>query len=195
MNITKVDVVDPRMEGKFYDPFIELTVDEEVDETSDPSASETNPSYRIIPCGPFWDAEIYDARRKQWVNWHGHRNFDIGEMNQLRIAREQLVQIHVIQPDRDDWLFMPVQRARRLLRNRYKGRFSWRVIVDVEAALLGALKWRVEHSEPMCYGGAVPFDDRCLRVPLNTIVTRSTHLPLCEVHLAEYGATQKNSRV
>ena len=189
MNITKLTVVDPREDGDFMDPYIELDVDESVYEIADPIVSPDG-RYRVVPCGPFYGADIRTSR-----SWHMGPDavgFEIGEINKLGLIKDQLAYVKVNDPNEWHQLFMAVPRLRRLLRRR-NGK-TWSLVVDEEAALFGLLKWRVERADPMCYGGARPAEARCLSNPTSTIVYQRTHLPVCDNHLKDHSARMRAAR-
>lgn len=191
MNITDLAIEDRRKHGHYADPVIELRVDEPIFEQADPIYVETVlPGCRAIPCGPFYAVE-HQVGQNQWDEPKGLA-MALGEWNKYGLIRDQLMPVRVVTPEDELDLAMFVPRVRRLLR-RHQGN-TWQVQVDEEAALLGFLQWRVERSDPLCYGGAAPYADRCSRIPHQTIVHKGTHLSVCTTHLRQHSDRMRASR-
>lgn len=198
MKILRTIVQDPRKFGTFKDPFITITVDEPVYEIADAVQVPSVP-YRLIPCGPFYAVE-YQTGPNHWQDISLGNSGDIGELNKYGLIKDQLFPVTVMTPpiepvpDEEELdLAMMVPRVRRLLRKEL-GR-TWKLIVDEEAALTGLLKWRVERSDPLCYGGAAPYSDRCANSPIQTVMQKGTHLPLCTKHLRAHEAELRTARL
>lgn len=185
--------MDPRRNGEWVDPYVVLTVDEPVYEIDDPIHNVVLPSMRVIPCGPFYAAERATGPGT-WADLND--TSDISEVNKAGIIKQQLAPVHVIDTEQTHDLYMEVPRLRRLLRKHTgKGFSSWKLTVDEEAALLGQLTWRVDASDPLCYGGAIPYGDHCSRDVSRTIFTRGAHLPMCAAHVRAYEDSLRSSRI
>jgi hypothetical protein len=188
MKIVDLHVEDPRFLGKYEDPWVELRVDTFIEERGEviyPSGAEEK--YRIIPCGPFFAVETFD---REWIEVEDQW----GEVNKLDILRgKQLFPVEVKTPDDEELpLAMEVPRLRRLIR---RFRYPYVVLVDEQAAIQGKLQWRLEVTEPMCYGGALMKTVVCLNLPESTVLWRNTHWPLCASHLQDYQTLRKERRV
>jgi hypothetical protein len=193
MRITGLAVFDDRKSGLYRDPYIEVKVDEPVQEIDQPIGHRLYSDYRLVPCGPFFapefkvDGEYYDG--VECVE----NGYDIGVLNRIGLHSQQMIDLRVASEIETLDLVMPVPRLRRLLR-KFNGN-TWEIIVDEQAALQGLLKWRVERRDPMCYGGAIPREARCPKTVYQTVVIKSTHLPLCNVHLTNMQSKMRKHRV
>lgn len=191
MNITDLHIEDVRKRGIYADPVVELKVDEPVYEQATPIHVEAVlPGARAIPCGPFYAVEHQygpDA-------WDEPKDLTLalGEWNKYGLIKDQLMPVRIVTPEEVLDLAMIVPRVKRLVR-RHQGN-TWQVQVDEEAAALGFLQWRVERSDPVCYGGAVPFADPCSRTPNQTIVYKGTHLSLCVQHIRAHQDRMRSAR-
>lgn len=190
MKIINVDVNDPRRHQCYEDPSALVVVDEPVEEIGSPIFDHRKSQvYRVIPCGPFYAVEF--RPNPALINWVDleYSEGDLGEFNKLNLINDQLfpVKVYFSLDEHGNTemlpLFMSVPRLRRLLRKYSR---PYRLAMDEESALRGLLKWRLESSDPMCYGGAMPREDYCIDDPIQTIIFKGTHLPLCKEHLADY---------
>lgn len=182
MKIIKAEIIDPRTQGEYKDPYVELTVDEAVREMNDP-VRVPSLSYRMIPCGPFFAVE-YQVDTDEWADVEDGNSGDIGEFNTMGLTHHQLAPVIVKCDGEPDLpLFMAVTRLRRVVRKFYA--HDWKVIIDEEAGMIGGLKWRLELSNPVCYGGAMPFQARCYAEPIKTIMVKDTHLTMCHKHVTQ----------
>lgn len=176
MKIIDTYVDDPRFVGKFSDPILYITVDEPVEEMD---ATEHGP-WRTVPCGPFVAVE-----HKKNNDWMDADEEEVGIVNTRGFHNKQLFPVRVIEPDGLYLqLSMSVERARRQLRKAGLG--GWGITLSEPAGLRGRLQWRLESTRPMCYSGATPRSDNCLREPVTTIVHKRTHIPVCQTHLIDY---------
>lgn len=196
MNITDIKVIDPRRQGQYEDPFVKITVDEDVVEIGDPiyRVDPLTPelkNYRLIPCGPFFAGE-FEQGTGHWVDIQDASEADIGQVNKWSLVKNQLIRVRVVNSNYQYELFMEVPRLRRLLR---RNGIKWKILVDDDAALSGSLKWRIDHTDPLCYGGAVPWDDQCLFDPVVTILYRGAHLPVCQKHRRHLEHNMRHARV
>lgn len=207
MKITDASINNPREVGVYQNPTITLTVDEPVYEIAEPVFDpKKSLAWRLVPCGPFYAAEFRpNTGLITWIDFFDlgpmseYRRCeydtavpDIGELNELSLIKDQLMPVMVRTPDEEVDLLMAVPRVRRLIR-KHVG-FEWEVTVDEQAALLGLLKWRLELSKPVCYGGAMPGEAHCTRQPNQTIVYRGTHLTLCHQHALSYEGRMRKTR-
>lgn len=212
MKITDVRVIDPRAAGKYENPVLIIKVDEPVYEIAEPVFDTTKSySHRLIPCGPFYAVEFRpDSALIIWKDMtevaahpENYRRGkyssedlpDYGDLNKRGLVKDQLFPVEVITsgPDPDVLdLCMPVARVRRLLRKHVGDK--WQLIVDEQAALLGLLKWRLELSDPVCYGGATPGQAGCTQQPDQIIVNKGTHLTLCQHHANEHSNRLRKAR-
>jgi hypothetical protein len=195
MNITDGYLYDPRSHGEFRDPFMQLRVDEPVFEQAPPVFDgRKSAQYRVIPCGPFYAVEHREDNGAGYSTWDDIAEFekaDVGVLNASGLLKDQLAPVNVVTPDEELDLFMIVTRVRRLVRKHAK---DYRLMVDEEAALLGRIKWRLELSDPVCYGGAVPGGAACRNPGPYTIVHKDTHLSLCDKHLGDHQARMRTRR-
>lgn len=181
MKITRVLVVDPRLNGQFENPYVKIVVDDAVEEQGDPIYSKGG-QYRVIPCGPFFAVEVIVGNR-----WDDLADVDgtlIRAVNTLGIIDFQLAPVSVLTPDGRVPLYMTVPRLRRLLRNKTDRQYH--LVLDEAVALQGGLDWRLETTNPACYGGATPNEDHCPLPVADEVVFRSTHIPVCAKHKAVY---------
>jgi len=162
-------------------------VDEDVHEQGDPVYDfDVLPRHRIIPCGPFYGVDRL-TRLDTWIDATAFEQFNIGVVNKAGLIKDQLAPVVVNSKGELADLFMIVPRVRRLLRKHQQDvENPYELIVDEAAALQGLLKWRLETSTPVCYGGATPGAAQCYRSPKATIVFQETHLPLCAHHQLEH---------
>ena len=180
MKILDVNVIDPRSEGAYLDPWIEVKVDEEVEETDDPRISGR---WRVIPCGPFTAIEY--ASRKGWEG-----TVDLGRFNTLSLHRDQLIEVKVVWSDDTDDLTMAVSRVRRLLR---KYASDWHIVINETAAMRGRVAWRVERIKPRCFGR--DHDLQCAVAPAATVWYSGAHVNLCGHHLEKHNNAVRDQRV
>ena len=211
MRILNLEILDPRLHGLFHDPIARITVDEYVQEIGEPLYDHTKSySMRLVPCGPFWAPEF--RPNTALIFWYdldevianpdefkrGTHQLDempdYGYLNKVGLIPNQLFPVEVRSPEDDLGLAMEVPRLRRLIR-KYDLAFKYHLIVDEEAALRGLLKWRIDSVVPVCYGGAMPYADRCIAEPIQTIVYKNTHLSLCRRHLDQHGDRIRRARM
>lgn len=197
MNITALRIEDVRKRGIYSDPTVELEVDEPVFEQAQPLFDgRKSLQYRLVPCGPFYAVEYRKNLGWTYGEWDDYTESlpvgAFGDLNSSGLIKNQLMPVRVVTPEDVLDLAMFVSRVRRLVRRH--GSNTWQVQVDEEAALLGSLQWRVERIRPICYGGAVPFADRCSLTPSQTIVHKGTHLPLCTKHLRAHQNRMRSAR-
>lgn len=212
MKIESLEIVDPRMKGQYQDPYLIVHVDEEVEEVGDAIYDHTKShQFRLIPCGPFYSIEYRpDSALIHWyeldyvqsnpdkIKKPVHPQYstdpaDVGFLNKIGLIREQLFPVLVDAPDDSGQpLSMEVPRLRRLLR-KHTGR-TWNLIIDEEAGLRGLLKWRLESSLGLCYGGHMPNSDRCDADAARVLVVNDTHLPLCPKHVRDHEARLRAAR-
>lgn len=187
--IISIRVDDPRTRRTFRDPTLHMVLDQEVVETRPAMEVRTNPELRIIPCGLFWAIEQRDPR--------GGECFDadancLGQVNTSKTIGQQLIPVLVATPQEPELLlYISVIRARRILRN--KGENKYYIKIDEEAALLGDVRWWVDATRPMCYGG-VNGEHACPVTPTRTLVYKKTHLNLCPTHIKRAEAVMASGR-
>lgn len=213
MKILDLDITDPRMRGIYSDPQVHIKVDEYVDEIGEPVYDHIKSySMRLIPCGPFWAPEFRpDSALVFWfdldevMKYPDHKDFkrgkfnddelpDYGYLNKINLIPNQLFPVEVHSPGDSLSLAMEVPRLRRLIR-KYDLGFQYQLQVDEDAAIRGLLKWRIESVIPVCYGGSMPYQDRCIAEPIQTIVYKNTHLPLCRQHLEQHRERFRRARL
>lgn len=191
MNILDLSIYDPREEGVFSDPIIEISVDEEVEEISDPIYCDRYS--RVIPCGPFVAVEEMVSSD----TWKDHQN--IGEFNAKNLYFEMLIPVIILTPEdsndseNDDSgipLFMGVRRAKRLIR-KYDP--EWHLVMNEDAAFRGAISWRPERRRPKCNG--LQDNKNCPNNSIQTVYYNNTHLNYCINHLREHNQHVKNLRI
>lgn len=168
MKILDAHVVDPRTAGKYVDPYIELKVDEFVEETDEPRYRDDMPGLRIIPCGPFTAVEEMSG-----IGWTDE--LDLGKFNALAFHREQLIGVQVVTPEETLPLALGVQRARRLLRKHCS---EYHILPSEPAALQARILWRVEKVNPKCF--------QCSLAPVQTVWYGGAHVPLCRRHFDQH---------
>lgn len=201
MNITHLTVTDPRMEGKYADPFVTVYVDEEVDEIDRPVFDyKKHLQLRMIPCGPFFAIEWRPDNGVTYDEWRDATATEVGIFNTTGIDHRQMVPVTVETPEATGIpLNMEVVRLRRMLRKFTGKRWGWQLVVDEEAAMQGRISWRLTTADPVCYGGAIPRGANCSSDPTSTIFVRGAHLPVCtrhrtdiEISMRRYRATANN---
>lgn len=171
MKILDASVIDLREEGRYVDPFIELKVDEFVEETGEPRIYKNHkPHVRVVPCGPFVAVEE-QMGKDGWTDI----DVDLGKFNSLGLHREQLIGVHVVTPEETLELQMGVQRARRLLKRHEP---DWQILPSEAAALQARILWRVENLRPHCF--------ECSLAPVQTVWYGGAHVPLCKTHLDKH---------
>ncbi len=201
MKIVSARVKDPRVRGEYFDPYLIVTTDEEINESGQPRIHPEG-DLRVVPCGPFFGVDAGDpstlpAEGSIWMDVYAaleDKEIDqaISDINTSDLLREKIMHVVAGPPDIQFDLTMEVKRVRRLLR---QNNLDYEVILDEQAALLGLLKWRLEDKPGMCYGGAVPAADRCKLRPVTTVMEKNTHLPLCSGHLLKFQNKLRDRRI
>lgn len=128
---------------------LHIMTDEEVMENDDPRY---NGPFRLINCGPFFAAEQRIGDQEGQVDWRDATPPAIGKMNTKGIIIGQIMPVKVswTSGDREEMpLVMTINRVRRILR---KFKLPWSVLVDEHAANQGRIQWRLERTDPVCYG-------------------------------------------
>lgn len=187
-----VKVVDPRLDGKWRDPFLKFDSEMEITELNEPIYIKGG-TFRVISCGLFYAVEkevTGDGDVKEWTD------IDPSEINVVNASPDfhgQLIHTVVstpLEPELD--LYASIQRMRRMLKKKTDG--AYKIRVDENAAMTGKVKWMLDRTDPTCYGGARPASARCPEVPVSTIVYRNTHLPLCAKHASHHDARFAHNR-
>jgi len=213
VNITGAVVIDPREIGELCDPYLLLTVDEEVQEIDDTIFDEDLVwDHRLIPCGPFYAVEKRMTGRRpgeggHWADLAELTRADevtsLGVVNKSELIDYQIVQVsvsHIPEEDNEDRtrelleMAMYVTRARRTIRRKTDNRYE--VIVDEQAALGGLLAWRLELREKVCYSGAMigRANHTCTLPVVSTVMIQDTHVTLCEKHKDVYENRARSAR-
>lgn len=183
MKILDLNIIDPRDTGAHMDPWIELKVDEEVEETDDPRyPPRLEHQWRMIPCGPFVSVEYY--RNGSWND-----TVDLGTFNTLNFARDQLIEVRPVWESGHDNVAMGVPRVRRLIRKHAP---DWHIIVNETAAMRGRVLWRVERIKPRCIG--LDHGLHCTVAPVTTVWYGGAHVNLCKHHLAHHNNRVRDLR-
>lgn len=179
MKITAASVTDPRREGEYRNPYLVLTVDEELVETRDVIVlGGINCDWLVVPHGPFFAVDYQDKPDL------GQRKGDVGLFNTTGLWESRLVDVLVVGPDYEYELCMGLDRARRLLR---KFNLPWRLVLDDVAGQHGKLLWRLQQVHSTCVDCGAP--------AMTEVYYSGTHLTYCRTHEAAHNRKVRHLRV
>ena len=196
MKITSLRIIDPRRQGRYLNPYLDIGVDEPVDEMGPPRRStKDNEAWQTIPCGPFVAVEKFLGT--DWTEFENPNMWtdlldavDIGRFNTLGLHHEQLTPVRVWSPGEGHLdLFMGVRRTQRAIRKFIgRGFSSWSLIVDERLAMDGKIVWRLKANEPSC------FASQCIREAKQEVYHRGTYIDFCVIHLREHNNSIRDLR-
>jgi hypothetical protein len=186
VKIVNATVLDPRKEGEYRNPQLQLVVDEEIIETREPIVLKTfvqdgtDFDYVITPHGPFFAVDhVLHAVPGDVIT-----AADIGQFNSSGLWESRLVDVIINSPEHEYELSMGLDRARRLLR---KHNLPWRLVLDDVAGQHGKLLWRLQQHPLQCV--------ECHRLATIEVYYSGTHLPYCRIHEAAHNRKVRHLRV
>lgn len=176
MKILNVAVIDPRRRDDYKNPYLNIEIDVELNETGEARKS-TDGHWRVIPHGPYFAVDHAVLLENTW------QNANLGKFNVTHFHREALVECMVTTPSEVIDLALGLDRARRLLKRHAP---DWHYIMDDLAGQRGEALWRLAQSPLLCV--------TCNKPAVGEAFFRQTHLAFCSSHVNQHNARVRNMR-
>ena len=191
MRIKSAEVHDPRRtSGVLEAPYLAVQVDEKPTPLGQVlTTASPGPQLTFVQHGPFWHVEPHATESIAEDVLAGYANYS----SATRLDKVVPVEVWYAAEDESVWqsMFLPVQRARSLLR---KNGQDYQYIVSDVAARHGRIQWDLESRPIMCMhwlGSAV-----CAEPRISDIVNiNGVQLPACRDHITATRKVAQNLRL